>query len=829
MPNEIDMLDAVSQDKLRTALQALEQGDFSARLPVEVNGRDADLARSFNLIAERNQALADELRRLGRVVGKEGDLSQRARLSWTEGGWGEAIGLLNGLLDDLKQSQSTSRELRKQHQRLQQTNATLEEKAQVLAGQKSKVENTNREIEQARQALKEKAAQIALTSKYKSQFLANMSHELRTPLNSMLLLARQLVDNPERTMTDKQVEFARVIQGAGNELLRLINDILDLSKIESGTVTVEVSEVQFWEIQDFVERNFRVLAKSKELEFGVDLDASLPPALLTDGRRLEQILKNLLANAFKFTSAGSVRLQIQPASPGWNTANLTLNRAQNMVAFVVSDTGIGIPHENQKIIFEAFQQGDGSTNRQFGGTGLGLTISREIAQMLGGEIQLCSTPGVGSVFTLYLPQNFAGIPVNPNCACPAAPVELFMRGETHPLDDRDKIHTGDRVLLSIEDDADFSRCLLDLAREAGFRALSATHGDQALELVQDYRPDAITLDLTLPDVDGWIILERLKSNPLTRHIPVTIISAEEEHLRARRTGALTCLVKPAPRSAIKKVLLKMKAFLQPHEKALLIVKENAEESRRAAALVVGQARSVCVSGGQAALAALKRESFQCAIVDSELPDMSGLHLIQEMKKERLRNVAVILHSRQAMSQKEKNQLRKAERHQVIKEVRSMERLLDHTALLLHLETAKLPEPGRGTIEKLHSYPTILGGKRVLVVDDDIRNLFALTSLLERYGMKVSSTETGQAALDFLKQTEVDVVLMDIMMPGLDGYETMRLLRSNKQIEQLPVIAVTAKAMKEDRAKCLQAGATDYVPKPVDSRQLLSTLCRCLYQ
>lgn len=721
----------------------------------------------------------------------------------------------------LKKSQLLASELQEQQQQLQQTNRELEEKASMLALQKSEVEKKNREIEQARQALQEKAVQLVLTSKYKSEFLANMSHELRTPLNSMLLLARQLLENQEQTMTSKQVEFAKVIHGAGNELLRLINDILDLAKIESGTVTIDVSELQFWELQDFVERNFRELAKSKNLELKTELAPTLPNGIQTDGKRLEQILKNLLANAFKFTSKGGVSLRVFHASSGWSSENLALKCAANVVAFEVTDTGIGIPSAKQKLIFEAFQQGDGSTNRKFGGTGLGLTISREIALLLGGEIQLRSIEGEGSVFTLYLPNSYVGSQQAESKEGKKTPVEVFLRSEKSPWDDRGKLVPGDRVLLCVEDDVDFASCLLDMAREEGFKAVAATHGEQVMELVHRYKPSAITLDLTLPDMDGWKILERFKDNPSTRHIPVSIISGDEERIRGLKLGAMAFLVKPAPRSTLRNAILKMKRFQAAEQKRLLLVSE-VKRDWLAGFSTVG-VKIHAAHGGQAALAELSKRSFDCIVVDIDLPDMSGIHLLKELKQRRFRDLPIIVYSNRALTHKEQHHLGKLERVLLVKDVYSRERLIDQTALFLHLIVEKMPEADRRAIDGLHCNDTLLAGKNALIVDDDIRNIFAVTSLLERHGMQTASAESGMEALDMLKETVPDVILMDIMMPGLDGYETMRLVRKNKQFDPVPIIAVTAKAMREDRIKCLEAGASDYVPKPVDAQQLLSTL------
>ncbi len=455
--------------------------------------------------------------------------------------------------DLLKQSQSLARELQSQQEELQQTNAELEEKAKLLAEQNVEVERKNSEVEQARQALEEKAKQLALTSKYKSEFLANMSHELRTPLNSLLILSDQLSRNPDNNLTTRQVEFARTIHSSGNDLLALINDILDLSKIESGTVIVDVGDVSFHELHDYVDRTFRHMAESKRLSFDVDLATDLPRGIQTDAKRLQQILKNLLSNAFKFTERGRVLFEVSTATEGWSTDNESLNRARSVVAFSVRDTGIGIPLEKQQIIFEAFQQADGSTSRKYGGTGLGLAISRELAKLLGGEIRLASSPGEGSVFTLYLPQAYlpgrqARRQAGPVISAPAVPQiadesESTVRPASDEsavqfLDDVNSIQNGDRVLLIVENDSNFAHFLYDTAHEHNFKALVAARGSVALAMARTYKPSAITLDIHLPDIDGWRVLRRLKDDSETRHIPVQIITTEEERERGLRMGAM---------------------------------------------------------------------------------------------------------------------------------------------------------------------------------------------------------------------------------------------------------------------------------------------------
>jgi CheY-like chemotaxis protein len=768
--------------------------------------------------------------------------------------------------DLLKQSQSLAKELQSQQDELQQTNEELEEKARLLASQNTEVERKNAEVEQARQALEEKARQLALTSKYKSEFLANMSHELRTPLNSLLILAHQLADNPDGNLTGKQVEFAKTIHGSGNDLLVLINDILDLSKIESGTVSVDVTELLLTDLRDYVERTFRHVAESKNLAYETQLDASLPRAVHTDGKRLQQIIKNLLANAFKFTEKGKVTLTIAPATRGWSQENETLTRAKQVIAYAVADTGIGIAPDKQQIIFEAFQQAQGGTSRKYGGTGLGLAISRELARLLGGEIRLQSEPGEGSTFTLYLPQTYSAPRAARRDAAPAttasdwhtsaARSEAAVRvdslrpepsqvetpaqiaraiavregtggsAEDPVLDDRDRILAGDRVLLVIEDDLAFARLLADMARDKGFKALVATRGVDALALAREHKPDAITLDLSLPDVDGWRVLDRLKDDSATRHIPVDIVSISDEPERGLKAGALTFLTKPVPKDELDAALVGLKDFVERRTKTLLVVEDDEIQRNSVLELIGGDdVETVAASTGAEAIEALRDRHFDCMVLDVRLPDMSGIDLLNEIKKHpRLRALPVVVYTGVELNKDEETQLRRLAQTIIVKDVRSPERLLDETALFLHRNPARMPENKRRMLEKLHETDTVLAGKKVLLVDDDMRNIFAMTSVLERHKMTVIPAETGKDALEALRANpDVDVVLMDIMMPEMDGYETTRQLRRMPEFRDLPVVALTAKAMRGDREKCLEAGASDYIAKPVDTDQLLSLL------
>jgi HAMP domain-containing protein/CheY-like chemotaxis protein/signal transduction histidine kinase len=735
----------------------------------------------------------------------------------------------------LKQSQQLAGELQAQQRELQQTNEQLEQKAQQLAERNVEVERKNQEIEQARRALEEKATELALTSKYKSEFLANMSHELRTPLNSILILGQQLTDNPEGNLTAKQVEFARTIHGAGTDLLNLISDILDLSKIESGTVTVDAEEIFFTNLVDMVARPFRHEADTRQLSFDVHVDPNLGRTITTDSKRLQQVLKNLLSNAFKFTGQGGVRLNVSAALGGWSPTHPVLSQASAVVAFEVSDSGIGIPLEKQKIIFEAFQQADASTSRKYGGTGLGLAISRELANLLGGEIHLRSLPGTGSSFTLYLPIKYVGSSTVPRPAAPTtvpAPVVATERTIEQIPDDRLHIQPGDPILLIVEDDPHYARILLDLARDKGFQVLLAMRGDDALDLAKQYQPTAVSLDVFLPDMLGWNVLSQLKQNPLTRHIPVQIVTLDEDRQHGLARGAFSFVTKPTTREGISEALNKIKDFSQPRRRRLLVVEDNKAEQMSIRELLGHDDIEIVNAGtGQEALDILRHEACDCVVLDLRLPDMSGFEVLECMRGEAaLADVPVVVFTGRELSANEDAQLHTMARSIVVKGVESPERLLDETALFLHRVFSELPLEKQRMLERLSSSDEDLVGRTVLLVDDDSRNIFALSSVLERRGMHVLTATTGSEAIELVEQTpELAIVLMDIMMPEMDGYQTIENIRRNPDYRRLPIIALTAKAMKGDREKCLEAGASDYLAKPVNTEQLLSALRMWLHR
>ena len=742
----------------------------------------------------------------------------------------------------LKQSQTLTEELQSQQEELRETNQELEEKAQLLEEQKLEVEVKNREVEQAKAAVEEKASQLELTSKYKSEFLSNMSHELRTPLNSLLILAEHLAANPKSHLDSKEVEFAKLIHVSGNDLLSLINDILDLSKIESGTVSLNLSAVPFAVVHDQIEGVFRHVAESRKLDFELTFASDLPSTIFTDEMRILQVMKNLLSNAFKFTEKGKVSVRVNRALSGWSKDNKNLNKADEVFAFTVEDTGLGISADKQLLIFEAFQQGDGGTARKYGGTGLGLSISREIAWLLGGELKLVgSTPQQGSTFALYLPQirDESGVSETssaseqksfeehlPDSGGAGTPDQVLsaMHGSVI-ADDRDLIE-GDRVLLIIEDDPIFAKIILDLAREKGFKGIVAMSGLQALELARSHKPDAITLDIHLPDIDGWTILDALKHDLELRHIPVDVITSDDYPLRALSQGAFRYLTKPVNSLQLATTMDATRTFLDRPVKNLLLVTSDKDERKQITDLLGDDDITIAhAASGKAGLSAIGKKSFDCVVVGTNLADMSSSDFITAVRKDKsLKEIPVVVFNGTSITDSDRNEIEKLGAASVVRSADSLDHLLDQTALFLHRVVSRLPEEKRKLIQHHQQSSNNLGGKKVLIVDDDTRNIIALTAALEHRGVIVSSAENGRIAIDLLREaSDIELVLMDIMMPEMDGYETMRAIRKFTKFKKLPIIALTAKAMVGDREKCLEAGASDYLSKPVNIEQLASLM------
>ncbi|MBM7563149.1 HAMP domain-containing protein [Paenibacillus sacheonensis] len=736
----------------------------------------------------------------------------------------------------LTQSQSLTEELQKQQNELKSTNEELEDKAKLLVIQKAEVESKNNEVELAKRFLEEKAEQLALTSRYKSEFLANMSHELRTPLNSLLLLAEQLAENPDANLTDQQVKFAKTIQESGLDLLTLINDILDLSKIESGTVTPDYGNLSIADLSGGLDRMFRQIVNNKKLDFRLTTEPGVPSVISTDSKRLQQILKNLLSNAFKFTEQGQVMLQIRKADAGWSAENEALNRAKTVLCFSVSDTGIGIPAEKQQIIFEAFQQADGSTNREYGGTGLGLTISKEIAEMLGGELTLYSVPGIGSTFNFYLPLDVeTSSEQAPRTAYVPEVIDVAPMVRTRSfasysgdsvMDDRDTIKPGDRVFLIIEDDLKFNEILLGQLRKKGIKAVITTKGSDALHLAVRYKPEAITLDLRLGDMDGWLVIDLLKNNPEVRHIPVCVISVDENATDLLRKGVSDFICKPVSSEELEQALDRLSANAHRSVRQVLVAMHDESRRRELIELLTGRDLKItAVDTVRKAANQLKSRQFDCIVVDNDLPELSiGTFVRDILKNDSLKQVPVILHASRKPTPAEASEIEESMKLAVLKQANTLVQLLEDTTLYLHRKAENMADSPQEKLVRLHASDEMIAFKKVLVVDDDIRNIFALTTILERHNMLVLPAENGHDAIVALEQNpDIDIVLMDIMMPVMDGYETTRAIRKRKRFADLPIIALTAKAMKGDRELCLDAGASDYITKPVNSAQLVAMI------
>ena len=731
----------------------------------------------------------------------------------------------------LRESQRLTEELQTQQEELQQTNEELEEKARELGVQKEEVELKNIQVEEAKVDLEEKAEQLALTSRYKSEFLANMSHELRTPLNSLLILSQQLASNSTGNLNEKQVEFAKTIYGSGNDLLHLINEVLDLAKVESGTMGIEVEDVDLRSVVSQVERSFREVADDQGLGFDTELEDGLM-AFRSDGRRLQQILRNLLSNAFKFTHEGSVKLKIVRADGTQARSNRKLMEAESVIAFTVIDTGIGIPVDKQRLIFEAFQQAEGSSNRVYGGTGLGLSISREICSLLGGELSVESKVDVGSVFTLLLPIDVTDQAIDgPAVQREAVPLQALPRPSSKKPtvlidDDRDSMESSDRKLLVVEDDPTFAAIIRDQARERGFKVVVSAEGQAAQAIAETMQPDAITLDLELPDVHGWVVLDRLKHHPATRHIPVHVVSADENSSRGLAFGAIATLQKPVDQGTMTEILDRIEEVATGKPRHLLVIEDDKVQRDSICELIGnGDVLTTAVENAEEALVALEARTFDCIVLDLKLPGMDGFELIEKVKESQgHRRVPIIVYTGRELGEDEENRLNQLAETVIVKGVKSPERLLDETALFLHRVEGDLPEAKQQMLRELRQSDPTLKDKQILIVDDDPRNLFATTSMLETHGIVVSQAESGSDALDMLKANKgIDLVLMDIMMPGMDGYEAIGRIRKRKSLESLPIIALTAKAMLGDRERCIAAGASDYITKPLDADQLLSLL------
>lgn len=734
---------------------------------------------------------------------------------------------------------ASEEKLKAQQEELEATNEELEEKTEHLEKQKAAITGKNLELENARRDIEQKAKELEVKSKYKSEFLASMSHELRTPLNSLLILAQDLAENKYENLNDDQIESARIIHASGTELLELINEILDLSKIEAGKMPLHVTMVQLSEMMNDLNAHFKHLTDEKGLNLKISLDEELPDEITTDGKRAAQIIKNLVSNAIKFTEEGGVTVNIH--RPG---SDVDLSRSgldlQSTIAISVIDTGIGIPKEKQIEIFEAFQQVDGSTSRKYGGTGLGLSISRELAKLLGGKIQLESETGKGSTFTLYLPveirdksdedtdsmlQDAGREPQISDFKTKVSDIESIP-------DDREKLEKGDKTILVIEDDQDFARILMNQCHKHAFKCLVSATGEDGLELAEKYLPEAIILDIYLPGMNGWHVLDALKNNIQTRHIPVHIISVEEVTIDAFKKGAIGYLTKPVTKEHLEEAFKNIGEVLEKSIKDLLVVEDNLAQQKAIVKLIGnGDVVVTAVENGQEAIDALRTRKFDCMVLDLGLPDMTGFQLLSELDKDKdIIIPPVIVYTGKELTRTEEADLRQYAESIIVKGVKSEERLLDETALFLHRVVDNLSQKKQKIITDLYNKDDMFAGRKVLLVDDDMRNVFALSKIFREKGMNVLKAENGKAALELLeKESGIDLILMDIMMPVMDGYEAIKEIRLEGKYKDIPIIAQTAKAMKEDREKVMAVGANDYLDKPLNIGRLLSMMRVWLYQ
>ena len=807
--------------RIAIAIQTTLSRDLTRKLLAQTQVQAEELQTREEELRENNSLLkkqTDDLKKNGQaLVEKQGELEEKNSL------------------------------LQSQQEELRVANEELEEKARDLKDSRDVVETKNNDLEKARLALERKAGDLTVTSKYKSEFLANMSHELRTPLNSVLILARLLADNKEHNLTEKQMEYARTIHDSGSDLLALINDILDLSKIEAGKMDVQIETIYLEDFTDTLVRKFQPVATKKGLEFVIQAQGA-PTNWRSDSQKLNQVIKNLLSNAFKFTQQGRVTLSIGPV-----TARTTLHRPdlsrKDAFSIVVSDTGIGIPAAQLNSIFEAFQQGDGTTSRKYGGTGLGLSISRELAKLLGGEIQLESVEGEGSVFSLFIPRALV-ITVAENKSEPPGEVkpvgvervirEPLVRDEPVSIpemspqipDDRHDLKPGDRSVLIIEDDFRFAGILADTARERGFKVLVVASGESGLHFADFYEPNAIILDIGLPGMDGLKVMTHLKSNAKTRHIPVHIMTARDGSLDALKKGAVGFLTKPISLEALAEAFSRIERIIDRPVKNLLLVEDDPVQQRSLVALIGnGDVKTAVASSGAEARQMLTEEHYDCIVLDLGLPDMSGVDLLESLRSHKNAcEIPVVVYTGKDPTAEERTVLNRFAQSIIIKDVDSMERLFDNTSLFLHRVEANLPEASRCMIRMLHDKEALLEDRKVMIVDDDMRNVFALCAVLEEKKMPVVVAVNGQEALAKLNANpDMAIILMDIMMPEMDGYEAMTKIRAQPRFSDLPIIALTAKAMKGDRSKCIEAGASDYMAKPVETQKLLSMMRVWLYR
>jgi CheY-like chemotaxis protein/signal transduction histidine kinase/HAMP domain-containing protein len=847
-PKSIVALPLIWQDKVLGVIELASFEEFSETRLAFLKDSANSIAIAINSSRQRdkNQALLEESQRQSEELQAQQEELQAANEEMEE---------KNKILE------KSEDRLKTQQGELQAANEELEEKSEAILRQKEAVQNKNRDLEQARKEIEKKAAELASGSRYKSEFLANMSHELRSPLNSLLLLARNLSHNRDGNLNDSQLESVNIIHDSGQDLLNLINDILDLSKIEAGHMEVASEEVGLRGFADWLNDNFRHLAEDKGIYLKIEIDPDTPTPIVTDRQRFEQISRNLLTNALKFTEKGGITVRFSRPAAGI-AASMDNLEAEHALVMTVSDTGIGIPEEKQALIFDAFKQADGSTSRQYGGTGLGLSIVRQLTELLGGEIRVSSVEGKGSEFVILLPvtrqkdgkmedtdrEKGSGTTmiVCEGDETQAEPVEMIRPAAATPEvplspieDDRSNLTASDKVLLIVEDDVNFAKILMEQGRQKGFKCLTAVGGKEGLQLADRFKPGAIILDLRLPDINGWQVLESLKANAALRHIPVHMMSAEEKSIAydrgrtadAMQKGAIGFLSKPVSDEDMLAAFGRLESALQGRLRNLLVVEDDKVSREQISALVGGKDVNLTMAvNGKDALLILAEQKIDCMVLDIGLPDMSGFDLLNQLRKSGREIPPVIVYTGRGLTRQEEEALRQYTDTVIIKGIKSEERLLDESALFLHRLMSDMPAEKRQMIASLYDQDTMFKDKRILVVDDDMRNAFALSQILEERGMKIQIADDGAKAVELLAEDKkFDLVLMDIMMPGMDGYEAMRRIRQDDELAQLPIITLTAKAMAEDKARCMEAGASDYLTKPVEEGRLLSMMRVWLYR
>jgi CheY-like chemotaxis protein/HAMP domain-containing protein len=731
-----------------------------------------------------------------------------------------------GLEEQAQALRASEESLQAQQEELRVINEELEAQAKLLADQRNELLEKNEALHASQQVLEEKTRALEMSSKYKSEFLSTMSHELRTPLNSILILSNSLADNKHGNLSEKQVEHAKVIHSAGSDLLALINDILDIAKVEEGKMQLVIESLDITDLAEHLRRNFEHVAQHRGLEFHVEVAPNTPSTLFTDRQRLEQVLRNFFSNAFKFTHQGSVSLKIAPAPEDVRFKRIQASQGP-VIALSVTDTGIGVPKDKQDLIFEAFQQADGTTSRKYGGTGLGLTISREFSQLLGGEVHIFSEgEGRGATFTLYLPVGSPSVETAEAADhLPGEMVKMAAASFAALAETPARANGEKKTLLIIEDDENFADVLGELANEFGFRSLTAHDGERGIEMARQTRPDAIILDIGLPGIDGWAVLEELKNDAVTRDIPVHCFSGHDESAKALKMGAIAYYKKPATLDQIKDAFGKIESQSVNGIRRLLVVEDNTVQHSAIHALFEDTQVDVTVcTTGQEALDSLLRESFDCVILDLSLPDMDGFTLLETIHENDIYpNVPVIIYTARDLTREQEARLRKYADRIILKTDQSADRLLSEASLFLHWVESKEPGKSRPADASSHR-DDIFTRCKVLLVDDDMRNIYALSASLEEWGCEVQMANNGLESLAALDANpEIDIVLMDIMMPEMDGYEAMNKIREQERFKKLPILALTAKAMRDDRAKCIEAGANDYITKPVDTEKLQSLM------